>query len=515
MVTGYFGVATQTAVKNYQSQRGLAQTGIVDSATRAALSSCSSGYNNYSYSYVNQGGATNPYNSYNYNYTNPINTNPYTYNYNNGYNYNYNYGYNYGLNPYSGTLHIDTLSVTSAVTGASVTIAGSGFDYNSNTVYVGSTPVANVASWNGNALSFVVPQNVSGSVLVYVANSRGSSNSLTLNVINYGTGGCSYPYYTGTQGNCGCSYSGGCAQGQLSLTQLSPDNGTTGSSVTIYGSGFTTTGNTVHFGSGVIINLSSLDGRALSFTVPTYLTGYQSQTVGLGSYPVSVTNGAGFTSNTLSYNVTSLGVANKPNINSVTGPNTLQAGVAGTWTVTLSAPSYSYTTLGVTWGDESQYGYNAQSAPQSTYLSGAQTFTFSHTYNQSGTYTVTFTATNVNGQSNTSTATVTVSGQGTGTISLNSMSPTSGRVGTQIVLTGSGFTSDNTIHFGIGGVQHVPSYNGTTLYLTVPSYISPCDVQTPGTFCALYAQQVTPGIYQVFVSNTIGQSAQQSFTVTQ
>src|SRR3989338_5555792 len=36
MVTGYFGAATQTAVRIFQSQRGLSQTGIVDATTRAA-----------------------------------------------------------------------------------------------------------------------------------------------------------------------------------------------------------------------------------------------------------------------------------------------------------------------------------------------------------------------------------------------------------------------------------------------------------------------------------------------
>src|SRR3989344_1612669 len=188
MVTGYFGAATQAAARNFQTQRGLSQTGIADSATRSAIGNCQSG----------QGGVVN-------NYTNPFSYNNnlnYGYNYGgtNPYNYNYNYNYNY---PVTGAVHIDTLSVTSAVTGASVTISGSGFDYNNNTVFVGSTPVSNIASYSGNSLSFVVPQNVSGLVMVYVANSRGASNSLQLNVINFtGGSGCVYPYNTG-YGNCG------------------------------------------------------------------------------------------------------------------------------------------------------------------------------------------------------------------------------------------------------------------------------------------------------------------------
>lgn len=483
MITGYYGQATAAAVRNYQSTHGLAQTGIFDAATRASIGGCGTSYTG----------------NYNYVYNNPS----YPYNYNNNYNYNYNggYPYNYGYNPYSGTLRIDSLSVNSAVTGAAVTISGSGFDYNNNTVYVGNVPVTNISSWNGTSLTFTVPQNVSGSVLVYVANSRGSSNSLTLNVQNYG----------GCYGNCGCSSGISCNQ-QLTITQISPDNGAVGSTVTIYGTGFTTSGNTVHFGNGVIINRSSLDGRTISFTVPTTLTGYNSQAVGLGTYPVYVVNGAGFSSNTMNYTVTSLGSSGNPTIGSVSGPNTLNVGVTGTWTITVNTPGSAYSTVSVNWGDTGQ-GYVNQAAPQQVY--GNQTLTFSHVYYAAGTYTVTFTLSNQYGQTTVSTATVQVNGSGSaGGVTLTSMSPTSGRVGTQVVLTGSNFTSDNTVHFGVGGTMHVPSYNGNTIYFTIPSYVSPCDVLTPGNYCATYAQQVTPGVYQVYVQNSYGQSAQQSFTVT-
>ncbi|HVU75559.1 MAG TPA: IPT/TIG domain-containing protein [Candidatus Paceibacterota bacterium] len=496
MITGYYGQATAAAVRNYQSTHGLVQSGMFDAATRASVSGCAGNYSG----------------NYNYVYNNP--TYPYTgsYNYNNNYNYNYNggYPYNYGYNPYSGSLRIDSLNVTSAVTGAAVTITGSGFDYNNNTVYVGNIPVTNIASWNGTSLTFTVPQNVSGSVLVYVANSRGSSNSLSLNVQNYGNT-CGYPYNYNT-GSCGCSYGISCNQ-QLTITQIAPDNGAVGSTVTIYGTGFTTSGNTVHFGNGVIINLNSIDGRSLSFTVPTYLTGYNSQTVGLGTYPVYVINGAGYSSNTMNYTVTSLGSTGTPTIGSVNGPNTLNVGVTGTWTIQVTTPGSSYSTVSVAWGDTGN-GYVNQAAPQQVY-GGNQTLTFTHAYYAAGTYTVTFTLSNQYGQTTQATATVQVNGSGSGSgVTLTSMTPTSGRVGTQVVLTGSNFTSDNTVHFGNGGTMHVPSYNGNTIYFTIPSYISPCDVVTPGNVCATYAQQVTPGVYQIYVQNSYGQSVQQSFTVT-
>lgn len=490
MVTGYFGAATAAAVRNFQSQRGLPQTGIADSATRAAIGNCLTG----------QGGVGN------YPYTTPF-----------SYNYNYNYGYNYPYNyPVTGAVHIDTLSVTSAVTGASVTISGSGFDYNNNTVFVGSTPVTGIASYSGNSLSFVVPQNVSGLVMVYVANSRGSSNSLQLNVINFtGGSGCVYPYNTG-YGNCGgCGMYGiSCPTARLVITSLSPDSGAVGSQVTVYGSGFTTTGNTVRFGSGIITNIGSNDGRAISFTVPANMTGYNNLPVGLGVYPVSVSNASGYTSNTLPFTVTALGGTNAPTISNVSGPSTLATGVTGTWTLSILTGQSTYTSVSVRWGDEGMYGSMA-SAPQTTYLTGSQTFTFTHSYATSGTYTVTFTVSNLSGQSNTATATVVVSGSGSGQVTLNSITPQSGRVGTQVILQGSGFTTyDNTVHFGIGGTQHLVSLNGTQIYFTIPAYLSPCDVLTSGTYCAAYAQQVTPGQYQVYVKNALGQTGQLTFTVT-
>jgi peptidoglycan hydrolase-like protein with peptidoglycan-binding domain len=505
MLTGYFGAATAAAVRDYQSQHGLPQTGVADSATRASIGAC-----NQTSSYTNTYTNTYPYNA------NPYNTN---YNYTAPFSFTptypappYNSSYPYGVVT-TGAVSITSLTVTSAVTGAPVSVIGSGFDPNNNTVYVGSVPVTGIPSANGTSLSFVVPQNVSGSVMVYVANSRGSSNSLPLNVINYyGSTGCGYPYNYGYT-----TYGSGtpCQNASLSITSVSPDSGAVGSPVTVFGSGFSTTGNTVHFGNGIITNVGSSDGLAVSFTVPAQLVGYNSTSVSLGTYPISVTNSSGYTSNALSYTVTALGGTNAPSITNVSGPSTLSTGVAGTWTVTLSAGNSTYTSVSVNWGDQGVYGYTT-AAPQVTYLSGSQTFTFTHSYAQSGNYTVIFTVTNINGQTNTTSATVAVSGTGSGQVTLSSVSPSIGRVGSQVILQGSGFTTyDNAVHFGIGGTQHLVSQNGTQIYFTIPSYVSPCDISTSGTFCSLIAQQVTPGTYQMYVTNALGQTGQVSFTVTQ
>lgn len=304
------------------------------------------------------------------------------------------------------------------------------------------------------------------------------------------------------------------------IQYLSPTSGAVGATVTIYGSGFTTTGNTVRFGPGIITNINSGDGRALSFIVPSQVTGYGSQSIALATYNISVTNSAGLTSNAIPFTVTSLGSIGAPTISSVSGPSNLNSGTQGTWTLQVNNPQASYSnyiTLAVRWGDESAYG--AQISPvQTSYAQGSQTFTFTHSYLQPGTYAAVFTVTNASGQTNTSTATVTVSGSATNSLSLLSVSPISGRVGSQIILTGTGFNAlENAVLFGTGGTQHLPSIggNGTTLYFTIPQYTSPCDVVLAGQVCAQYFQQVTPGTYQVSVRNSFGTSNPLTFTVTQ
>ena len=87
-------------------------------------------------------------------------------------------------------------------------------------------------------------------------------------------------------------------------------------------------------------------------------------------------------------------------------------------------------------------------------------------------------------------------------------------MGRKIVLQGTNFSAtDNTVRFGIGGTQHVPSQNGTTIYYTVPSYVSPCDVAPAGGLCAQNIQQVMPGSIQISVSNSNGATSPLYFTV--
>lgn len=490
MITGYFGPATQAAVRNFQREMGLAVTGTLDTQTRDAITRTSCGVS----------GGTTYQNAY-----------PYAYNYVLG---NYGYpGYTYPTSLY-GTPILTALSVNTGGPGTYVTIWGSGFDLTNNTVYFGTTPLAGIASTNGTSLAFTVPAyaGAAGNVDVKVWNTRGLSNALAFNMTGAYYYYPTYPYgcgiypYTGT--NCGGTYWGGTPV----ISYLSPTTGAVGTTVTIYGTGFTQTGNTVRFGNGIIANIGAPDGRALSFTVPATLTGYGTQPVTLATYDVSVTNGEGRTSNTLPFTVTSLGTAGQPTITNITGPTSLAAGTTGTWTITANNPGGGYLSVSVDWGDAGMYA--AAAAPQATYLT-SQTLTYTHTYYQQGTYTIRFTVTNAMGQTNTTTTTVNVTGTTTGTVTLTGLTPTSGRVGALVTLTGTGFTQDNTVHFGIGGTQHLPSYNGTTIYYTVPSYVSPCDLLSSGAMCGAYAQLITPGAYQMYVTNGNGTTQALTFTVLQ
>jgi len=500
MLTGYYGQATTVAVRNFQQLQNLAMTGAVDAATRAAIARASCGGSFY---------------NYNNNYSAPVQNyvgTPYT----NPYNYNTYLPTQTGNTGYTGTVALTSLSQNTGAPGASVTVYGVGFDYANNTIYFGSQALSGISS-NGTSLTFTIPYTytASGNVQFYVTNSRGTSNSLTFTVMSYGYGynsGCgTYPYNTYNYGYTNCYQPPVNNYSAPAITYLSPTSGAVGTSVTVYGSGFTRTGNAVHFGPGIIANLSSLDGSSVSFTVPTSLTGFGAQVMTLSTYNVSVTNSSGFTSNAVPFTVTSLGSYIAPTITSLNGPTSLSAGVSGTWTITLNNPGNSNVTTSVRWGDETLYP-QSYGASQSTYMQGTNTLTFTHTYYGAGTYTPVFTVSNSSGQQNSSSMTVVVSGQNSGNVSLSYLSPTSGRVGTQVTLQGSGFSAlDNTVHFGMGGTLHVPSQNGTTIYYTIPYGISPCDLA--GFGCSAPSTSVSAGAYPVYVTNSQGTTNTQMFQV--
>lgn len=302
---------------------------------------------------------------------------------------------------------------------------------------------------------------------------------------------------------------------QPSITSLSTMSGAVGTTVTIYGFGFQSTGNTVHFGRGVIANLRSIDGSTLTFTVPTQLTGYGSEVVTLGSYPVYVSTTYG-SSNSTHFTVTGLTTQALPTIGNVSGPSTLNTHQSGTWYVTVGGVSQGTVMVEALWGDEQYYGAQYPSQQQ-VYLSGSQQqVSFTHSYANAGTYTITFKARNTTtGQAAQATYQVMVGGgSSTGTVVIDSIYPISGPAGTTLVIQGSGFlTSGNDVHFGIGGTRNVAAVNGNTIYYSVPHYLSTCDF-TVGT-CNAAAVLVQSGSYGVYVQNQNGTSATRTYTVTQ
>ncbi len=99
------------------------------------------------------------------------------------------------------------------------------------------------------------------------------------------------------------------------ISSISPTSGLAGANVTLTGSGFSSTGNTVHFDIGVVPNISSADGKTLTFQIPNViqpactlikempcLLAIRQTTQ--GTYNISVYNADNLSSNTVTFEVT-------------------------------------------------------------------------------------------------------------------------------------------------------------------------------------------------------------------
>ncbi len=196
-VTGTYDYGTVGAVVNYQRAHNLVITGTVGPLTRSIINqeSCGAGYqNNYTNPYAGNSNTSNcTWNGSTYVCSYGVPVAPvapiYTPVYNGGYNNNYNNGYgncgnSYGY--YSNTcgpqygvvLNSSTASYNYNTT--TLTVRGSGFTPNGNTVYFGTTVIPNVASYDGSTITFSVPTGYyPGTYNISVKNSLGyTSNSL-------------------------------------------------------------------------------------------------------------------------------------------------------------------------------------------------------------------------------------------------------------------------------------------------------------------------------------------------
>lgn len=174
-LTGYYGAATAAAVRNFQVIHGIAATGSVGPQTRSALSAgCT-----YSFS---------PYTNYSYYqptpYTYSTQPTPYVYP---------TYPYTTYQPPYTpvSAPRINSLSVLTGSVGTSVTVYGSGFQQEGNTVHFGRGIIANLRSFDGTSLTFTVPAQLTGygsevvtlgSYAVSVGTIYGTSNSVNFSV---------------------------------------------------------------------------------------------------------------------------------------------------------------------------------------------------------------------------------------------------------------------------------------------------------------------------------------------
>ena len=203
---------------------------------------------------------------------------------------------------------ISSLSPASGPAGTQVTITGKGFSSSDNTVQFSRNTISNLNSGDGNTLTFIVPSfwaypcppnaplcpgpispNLPGQYPVYVTNSNGTSNNLTFTVTDASTA-------------------------PVTINSLSPSSGPVGTNVTISGTGFTPTGNTIQFDIYNFTNVAATNnGSSLAFIVPAVLY-YNNCPPGSmcpnmarnttpGNYNISVSNANG-TSNTLTFMVT-------------------------------------------------------------------------------------------------------------------------------------------------------------------------------------------------------------------
>lgn len=196
-------------------------------------------------------------------------------------------------------------------------------------------------------------------------------------------------------------------------------------------------------------------------------------------------------------------------ITGIKGPQTLDINQNGKWTITASDTSGGDLMYAVMWGDEDFYRSNA--ASNSMVMRPGQSAIFYHRYSRAGVYSPKFTVYNDKGGKDGSaevSLSVRVGNVDSAAPVISSLSPTSGPVGTQVSINGTGFSYENTVngHGTFGDFQvRAYSYNGRTLSFVIPSEL----VNTSWS-----GQSVTPGVYKIQVGNTNGSSNNYNFTVT-
>jgi hypothetical protein len=99
-------------------------------------------------------------------------------------------------------------------------------------------------------------------------------------------------------------------------------------------------------------------------------------------------------------------------------------------------------------------------------------------------------------------------------VAVAKLTPASGPVGTQVVVTGSNFaTARNHVKFGVGYIANLTSADGTTLRFSVPDSVSVCPPDSTDP-CPAVIARLLPGDYPVAVITAGETSNTLHFTVT-
>lgn len=265
------------------------------------------------------------------------------------------------------------------------------------------------------------------------------------------------------------AFSGGTTSGDLSLVvgaaavktvTLTANPGsvsaTRGGTATLTAAVLDENGNPVP---GIPVNFTATAGQLLNTQVTTDANGLARTTL-TTSIQAQVTATAGaVTSSTVT-----IAVNNAPRV-TITPPTTLTAGVAGTFSYTITTDTnVGIRSANISWGDGSSQQVSASG-------------TTVHTYNSPGTYTVRITATDVNGETGTGETQVSVTGTGiVGTLAA-SPNPTNTTGITTFTVTpssstGSANVATVTFDFGDGEANIVTtaSLQTTHRYLRVGTF---------------------------------------------
>ena len=206
---------------------------------------------------------------------------------------------------------ISAMAPASVSIDAPLTISGSGFTLMGNQILVkGNVVLTDIISQDGTTLSLALPPNtpcnIGPACPIKVVNANGISNAKPIRLV-LAAELPSEPTPTPTPTPApqqtpppSSTPTPTPIPADPTITSLTPSLGSVGSIVTIYGSGFTRTNNSVNFGGtqGAVTGLASIDGTTLMFTVPNVST---CAPVNACAVSVSNTNG---TSNALSFTLT-------------------------------------------------------------------------------------------------------------------------------------------------------------------------------------------------------------------